>query len=533
MSLSTKLSADSLRDLAIEHGVCVRPVVHEVHDTVTGQVRLVPTPCGATRESKCGPCATKNRRLRMQPCREGWHLDEEPAADEPDGGPADDEPEVPDDNDDDPDAPRRNRSTKRRQDAPDLPRLPVEARTVGKAFTTPSGRTYRPSMFATFTLPSYGRVRGDGTPVDPDDYDYRRAALDALHFPKLVDRFWQNLRRAVGYQVQYFASVEPQHRLAPHLHAAIRGAVPRELLRQVVRGTYHQVWWPPHREPRYMGDRLPVWDEAIRRYVDPDDGVCLPTWEEALDALDDDPEARPAHVVRCGRQMDVQGIIATEGEADRRVAYLTKYLTKSIADAYGPGEQLTLAQRGHMNQLHEHARWLPCSPRCWNWLRYGVQPQGADDGMVPGQCPAKAHDRENLGCGGRRVLVSRKWTGKTLKGHKADRAAVVRQVLEAAGVEMHDADRLAADVRRDDGAPRFSWSIWNPLDATVPVYRQMMAHALAEKIHWRTQYDQAKQRDGPASVTTPLRPPDNQPAQVAGVAVQGERSESRSDTQCP
>jgi hypothetical protein len=33
------------------------------------------------------------------------------------------------------------------------------------------------------------------TPVDPGSYDYRCAALDALHFPKLVDRFFQNLRR--------------------------------------------------------------------------------------------------------------------------------------------------------------------------------------------------------------------------------------------------------------------------------------------------------------------------------------------------
>jgi len=44
-------------------------------------------------------------------------------------------------------------------------------------------------MFLTLTLPSYGAAR-DGVPADPESYDYRRAALDALHFPKLVDRFW-------------------------------------------------------------------------------------------------------------------------------------------------------------------------------------------------------------------------------------------------------------------------------------------------------------------------------------------------------
>ena len=102
---------------------------------------------------------------------------------------------------------------------------------MGRAFVTPEGREYRPSMFLTLTLPSYGKVR-TGVPVDPARYDYRRAALDALHFAKLVDRFWQNLRRCAGYKVQYFAAVEPQNRLAPHLHAAIRGAIPREVIRQ-------------------------------------------------------------------------------------------------------------------------------------------------------------------------------------------------------------------------------------------------------------------------------------------------------------
>ena len=40
--------------------------MHEVYDTVTNQTRLVPTPCGSPRDSKCPPCAAKNRRLRMQ-----------------------------------------------------------------------------------------------------------------------------------------------------------------------------------------------------------------------------------------------------------------------------------------------------------------------------------------------------------------------------------------------------------------------------------------------------------------------------------
>jgi hypothetical protein len=118
-------------------------------------------------------------------------------------------------------------------------------------------------MFITLTLPSYGRVTAEGVPVDPGRYDYRRAALDALHFPRLVDRFWQNLRRCAGYQVQYFATIEARRRLAPHLHAAARGAIPRPVVSEVKAATYHQVWWPAHDQPTYV-ERLPVWVDVVR-----------------------------------------------------------------------------------------------------------------------------------------------------------------------------------------------------------------------------------------------------------------------------
>jgi hypothetical protein len=51
-------------------------------------------------------------------------------------------------------------------------------------------------MFLTLTCDSCGKVRDDGTPVDPATYDYQRAARDALHFAALFDRFIKNLRRS-------------------------------------------------------------------------------------------------------------------------------------------------------------------------------------------------------------------------------------------------------------------------------------------------------------------------------------------------
>ena len=122
---------------------------------------------------------------------------------------------------------RRHRSTRRRQDAPDLPRRKISPRTTGKIYTSPDGKTFRPSMFLTLTCDSYGKVTADGVPADPDTYDYQRAARDALHFAALFDRFIQNLRRFLGYDLQYFAAIEPQRRLAPHVHLAIRGTVSR------------------------------------------------------------------------------------------------------------------------------------------------------------------------------------------------------------------------------------------------------------------------------------------------------------------
>ena len=169
-----------------------------------------------------------------------------------------------------PDRPaRRHRSTRRRQDAPDLPRRKVSPRTVGKTYTAPDGKTFRPSMFVTLTCPSYGRVREDGTPADPAAYDYDQAARDALTFAALFDRFIQNLRRYLGYDVQYFAAVEPQRRLAPHVHIAIRGTVARAELRRVLAATYHQVWWPDASRGRVRRRRTAGLGRGARRLPRP------------------------------------------------------------------------------------------------------------------------------------------------------------------------------------------------------------------------------------------------------------------------
>jgi hypothetical protein len=312
----------------------------------------------------------------MTQCREGWHLLEElPDRDSTSEGGGEESPK----------SQRRHRSTRRRQDVPDLPRLEMENRTIGKPIVAPNGKTYRPSMFLTVTLPSYGPVNDDGTPRFPERYDYRRAALDAMTFSSLFDRLVQNLRRCAGFKLQYFAAVEPQRRLAPHLHAAIRGVLPRQVIREVVDATYFQLWWPRLVEV----DFRPEWDENLQAFLKPGTDEALPTWEQALDRIDEDETAEPVHVTRFGNQLDMQGILAGSGDANRRIGYLTKYLGKSMTQPLESSDDPSARQRAHADRLHVKVRVLPCSPSCANWLRYGVQPGGANGQMVPGSMPAQ------------------------------------------------------------------------------------------------------------------------------------------------
>ncbi len=508
------LSADVAQALAEQHGVCIRPLAMRRTDTTTGRVDVVPVPCGSTREDQCPPCAEKARRLRMAQCREGWHLDTEPVTHRT--KPTEEHQELMATRADllaayaeckaigdalvcediadsvaeldtalraagvrgrltplDPPPKPVKRSTRRRQDAPDLPRRPIEHRTVGQVF---AGR-YRPSTFLTLTLDTYGRVDAEGAAADPDQYDYRRAARDAIHFPALIDRFWQNTRRCVGWDVQYFGTVEPQKRGAPHFHAAIRGTISRAELRAITAATYHQVWWPPHDDLVYGGDRLPVWDARAKTFTDPDTRAPLPTWEHACDEL-----TEPAHVVRFGAQVHVKGILGGTEEAGRHVGYLTKYLTKSVGQAAGLGKHATGAQRDHARRLHAELQITPCSPRCAVWLLYGIQPKGARHSITPGRCKGKAHQPDHLGISGRRVLVSRKWSNKTLDDHRNERGEFVRQLLERAG--LHPAHGPS------DGP--YQWERTAPADPDVPPRPVLLLHAVAERQRWKAEYAAAQ-----------------------------------------
>jgi hypothetical protein len=508
--LRMPLARQVVQDLAAEHGGCLRPVQLRRTDIATGHVEQVLIPCGHTLASVCPSCAERAKALRAAQCREGWHLDHEPVT----------EPDQPDemqrwwietrsdvqaDRDHAEQAgqdttaldaaieeldeeitkagmrgkvlpaqpARRHRSTRRRQDAPDLPRRKIDPGTIGKTYAAPDGSTFRPSLFVTLTCPSYGRVSSDGTPAHPNRYDYERAARDALHFAALFDRFIQNLRRFLGQDVQYFAAVEPQRRLAPHIHIALRGTLSRTELRQVLAATYHQVWWPDTSVVRFDGENLPVWDEHTGHYVDPETGEVLPTWEQALDSIG--PEDEPLHVARFGERFDAQGVLAGSKDAARCIGYLTKYLTKNVADCH---QAHTDAQHAHMSRLADALRFEPCSPTCANWLRYGIQPKNPRKGLRPGACKGKAHRREHLGYAGRRVLVSRKWSGKTLADHRADRKEWLMTTL---GLSATNPDNS-------------TWELVTPGDPDHMPHARRLLHVVADRISWQQALTEARRR---------------------------------------
>ena len=91
-------------------------------------------------------------------------------------------------------------------------------------------------------------------------------------------------------------------------------------------------------------------------------------------------------MARFGATFDAQGVLAGFKDAARCIRYITKYLTKQVADCHQPD---TDAQRAHTARLADALRYEPCSPTRANWLRYGIQPKTPG----PGWSPARARAR--------------------------------------------------------------------------------------------------------------------------------------------
>src|SRR5690242_3683130 len=83
--------------------------------------------------------------------------------------------------------------------------------------------------------------------------------------------------------------------------------------------------------------------------------------------------------------------------------------------------------------------------------------------MRAGHCKAKVHQADTLGIGGRRILVSRNWSGKTLADHRYDQAAWVRRVLSIGiGHTAEHTEDQAANVPAGLAPAPIEWELAHP-----------------------------------------------------------------------
>jgi hypothetical protein len=180
--------------------------------------------------------------------------------------------------------------------------------------------------------------------------------------------------------------------------------------------------------------------------------------------------------VRFGSKFDAQGVLSGSTDASRCIGYLTRYLVKQIDECHQPE---TDAQRRHVARLVAALEYEPCSPTCANWLRYGITPKSPRPGLIPGACKGKAHRPEYLGYAGRRVLVSRRWSGKTLADHRGDRRA---WLLETLGLS----------ATPDTG--HYIWQRVSPADDDyLPLTRRLML-VVQDRMRWKQALDEARRR---------------------------------------
>lgn len=192
-------------------------------------------------------------------------------------------------------------------------------------------------------------------------------------------------------------------------------------------------------------------------------------------------------------------------DAGRTIRYITKYITKHAADCHAVE---TDRQQQHRDRLWHELQRTPCSDRCAIWLLYGIQPRKAHAKLQPGRCKAKVHQRDTLGIGGRRILVSRNWSGKTLTDHRHDAHAWVKNLLGVA-VDLEQAP-TAPSSQPANAAKPYAWEVARPDDPDVPPLQHRLMHAITERIRRKRELqaaqDAARPPDPNVSATLPTEP---------------------------
>ncbi|HEX5997434.1 MAG TPA: replication initiator, partial [Jiangellales bacterium] len=145
------------------------------------------------------------------------------------------------------------------------------------------------------------------------------------------------------------------------------------------------------------------------------------------------------------------------------------------------------AQAEHFARLHDELSVLPCSPRCANWLLYGIQPKNAKPGLTPGACKSKVHQPATLGYTGRRCLISRNWSNKTLTDHRLDGQEWFRAVTN--GLLGDDSTADGHDDRR------YYYELAGAHDLDVPNQQERIFRSIAARLKARQAIQAARNRE--------------------------------------
>jgi hypothetical protein len=97
---------------------------------------------------------------------------------------------------------------------------------------------------------------------------------------------------------------------------------------------------------------------------------------------------------------------------------------------------------------------------------------------VPGTCKGKAHRYDHLGYAGRRVLVSRKWSGKTLADHRGDRQAWLTEMLGLPATNP----------------ARYRWEQVQPEDEDYLPSGRRLLRSVADRLQWENTLTEARRR---------------------------------------
>jgi hypothetical protein len=145
-------------------------------------------------------------------------------------------------------------------------------------------------------------------------------------------------------------------------------------------------------------------------------------------------------------------------------------------------------QQAHFARLSDELAVLPCSPRCANWLLYGVQPENAKKGLTPSRCKGKVHQPATLGYTGRRCLVSRNWSNKTLTDHRLDGREWFRAIVT--GQIGHQ-----ADAESNENHQYYYYELARTDDLDVPPQQERIFRSIAARLKARQAIQAARDRD--------------------------------------